>query len=84
MSEQAELRKIIESPEFIAASTINQTITCRFCNKNEHVEAYAPFGTMQIYLCSKCLDLLERHMKHVAFEAIKQLKEFGYFEAKAE
>ena len=82
MSEQAELQKIIKSPEFIAASTINEVITCRFCKKTEHVEAYAPFGTMQIYLCSKCLDLLERHNRHVAIDLIKKLKEAGYFEAK--
>ena len=80
MSDITEIKEIIKSPEFIAASTINQTITCRFCNKKEHVEAYAPFGTMKIYLCSKCLDLLERHSRQVAIDLIKKLKEAGYFE----
>ena len=79
---ETEIQKIIKSPEFIAASTINQTITCRFCNKTEHVKRWAPFGTMKIYLCSKCLDLLERYIRHVAWELMKKLKEAGYFEAK--
>lgn len=73
---ETEIEKIIKSPEFIAASTINQTITCRFCNKKEHVKAWAPFGTLKIYLCSECLDLLERHIKHLAFEAIKKMENF--------
>jgi len=68
--------------EWIANSTINKVITCRFCNKKEHVKRWAPFGTMKIYLCSNCLDLLERHSREIAWELIKKLKESGYFEAK--
>ena len=76
------MSETIYTSEFVKNSTINETITCRFCNKTEHVKRWAPFGTMKIYLCSECLDLLERHSRQVAIELLKKLKESGYFEAK--
>jgi len=74
------MSETIYTSEFVKNSTINEEITCRFCSKNEHVELWAPFGTMRIYLCSKCLNLLENYIKHVSFGLLKKLKEAGYFE----
>jgi hypothetical protein len=78
------MSETIYTSEFVKNSTINELITCRFCNKKEHVKAWSPFGTMKIYLCSECLDLLERHCRQIAWELIKKLMESGYFEVQEE
>ncbi len=46
---------------------------CRFCGKIEQIEYDFPFGSMRIYLCSKCEDLLKRFIKDVTIETLRQI-----------